>query len=165
MASVVLVASCKKDDEVSKKDQTMDSLLGKATISGIVYLERDATSKGLERAGNAEISVSLADTLLAYKVEKSSITYNADKVFTTKTNDNGEFTISVDANTESLTYSVKVGQFAGSFKHIAGRYILTGKDSIAEPKAYFEAAAQPVNLRKGETQFVRFDLVKTITLE
>jgi hypothetical protein len=157
-ASVVLVASCSKDKTASKKDQTMDSLVGKATITGTVYVDSDQTPKNnvWEVASGATVTVSIGDTALAYKVSKDAIKY--DKVYTAKTDGNGAFSISVGANTQVNTYSVTVGEFKTAHTYRAGFIAGTTRDSLTTRQAIFTTSAKSVSLRKGESKDVRIEL-------
>jgi len=156
LAGALLVSSCKKS-EVSKKDQTLDSLIGKATITGIVKLDYDRTQKATlqakEVAAGAIISVSYKSSDLAYKSDPSAITYNTyDKTVNTTTDANGKFTITVDANANGIGYIIQQAQFSGTWVNPA--------DTVSQ-KAYYSPVSTPISLKKGDNLYIELTYSST----
>jgi len=157
IAGAMVFASCKKDDSVSKKDQTLDSLMGKATISGVIYLDNDQTQKVAkdEVASGAIVTISYDTKDLAYRPDSNAISYN--KIITTTTDATGKFSVTLDANTNGVNYTVEVAQFFTKYT----RY--DGVDSQGNPiavsnDAYFEAAPVVLNLKSGQSKYTAINM-------
>jgi hypothetical protein len=147
LVAAMLVSSCKKSNEVSKKDQTLDSLIGKATLTGVAYLTYDATQKAKiqlkEVAAGALITVSYNSGDLAYKTDANAITYT--KSVSATTDANGKYSVTVDANVDGIVYTVQPTQFFGTY--------VDAKDTVSY-KAYFNAASSSVSLKKGDSRYL-----------
>lgn len=154
-----IMSSCKKDDDVSSKDQTMDSLIGKATITGVVLIDNDQTQKisKNEVATDAIVTVSYETKDLAYKPDSNAISYT--KTITTKTDATGKFSITVEANDKGISYTVEAAQYAT-------KYSVKDVDDNNEPiivtkDCYFRSVRLPITIKKGETQYVQLNYGKT----
>jgi len=154
IAGAMLFAGCKKDNTVSKKDQSLDSLTGKATISGVVYLAYDVTQKpkvlAKEIAAGAVITLTYNPSDLAYKLDPNAITYS--KSVTATTDAAGKYTITVDANVDGINYTIQPNQFSGNY--------VDPKDTTSF-KAYFNAPSAPVTLKKGDNIYMDLNYNKT----
>ena len=159
LACALATVGCSKDDDVSSKDQTLDSLIGKATITGIVYIDNDHTQKVAkeEVASDATIIVSYNTKDLAYKSDANAISFT--KMLTTKTDANGKFSISIDANNEGVNYTIQVAQYLTNYV----RDSITPKNDTLKisNSAYFSSVSQVKTLQKGQSLYTRLFLAST----
>lgn len=156
LAGAIMFSSCKKENEISKKDQSLESLIGTATIKGVVYIDNDQTQKTSkdEIAAGAIVTISYDSKDLAYNPSSQAISYT--KTLTTTTGTDGKFSFTVEANTENITYKIEALQFFVKYT----RYDGVDKDGdpiTAINDSYFDKVSTSITAKKGETQYTELN--------
>ena len=160
LAGAIMFSSCKKENEVSKKDSSLESLIGTATIKGVVYIDNDQTQKTAkdELASGAIVTISYKSSDLAYNPSTKAISYT--KTLTTTTGADGKFSFTVDANTENITYKIEALQLTVKYIRFDG-VDKNGDPITASNDSYYAKVSSTITAKKGETNYTELNYGKT----